>query len=68
MEEQDLDRTSQRVNMIEQRMFDLTLASLDTLKHSTAIEIRKSQNIMKKRLRKYRERQREIVQCKPDSQ
>ena len=67
MEEQELDRSSQRVNMIEQRMFDLTLASLETLKHSTAIEIRKSQNIMKKRLRKYRERQREIVQSKPDS-
>ena len=67
MEEHELDRSSQRVNMIEQRMFDLTLASLETLKHSTAIEIRKAQNIMKKRLRKYRERQREIVQSRPDS-
>ena len=67
MEEHELGRSSQRVNMIEQRMFDLTLASLETLKHSTAIEIRKAQNIMKKRLRKYRERQREIVQSRPDS-
>ena len=67
MEEHEIDRASQRANMIEQRLFELTLTSLDTLKHSTAIELRKSQNVMKKRLRKYRERQREIVQSKPDS-
>lgn len=67
MEEHEMDRSSQRANMIEQRMFELTLTSLDTLKHSTAIEIRKAQNVMKKRLRKYRERQREIVQSKPNS-
>ena len=67
MEDHETDRASQRANMIEQRMFELTLTSLETLKHSTAIEIRKSQNVMKKRLRKYRERQREIVHSRPDS-
>ena len=67
MDEHETDRASQRANMIEQRLFQLSLTSLDTLKHSTAIELRKAQNVMKKRLRKYRERQREIVQSKPES-
>lgn len=69
MDEVDLDRdrASQRANVIEQRMFEITIASIDTLKHSTAIEIRKSQNEMKKRLRRYRDRQREIVKSRPGS-
>ena len=67
IDENEIDKTSQRANMIEQRMFEITLSSIDTLKHSTAIEIRKSQNEMKKKLRRYRDRQREIVKSKPGS-
>lgn len=66
MDENEIDRASQRANLIEQRMFEITLQSIDTLKHTTAIELHKSQNEMKKRLRKYRDRQREIVRSKPD--
>lgn len=66
MDENEIDKASQRANLIEQRMFEITLSSLDTLKHSTAVELHKSQNEMKKRLRKYRDRQREIVRAKPD--
>lgn len=65
MDEAELDKASQRANLIEQRMFEITLSSIDTLKHATAIELRKSQNEMKKRLRKYRDRQREIVRNRP---
>lgn len=65
MDELELDKASQRANLIEQRMFEITLSSIDTLKHATAIELRKSQNEMKKRLRKYRDRQREIVRNRP---
>lgn len=65
MDELELDKASQRANLIEQRMFEITLSSIDTLKHATAIELHKSQNEMKKRLRKYRDRQREIVRNRP---
>jgi len=67
MEENEVDRASQRANLIEQRMFEITLSSIDTLKHATAIELHKSQNEMKKRLRIYRDRQREIVKERPDA-
>ncbi|XP_052787911.1 uncharacterized protein LOC128222819 [Mya arenaria] len=66
MDENDVDRSSQRANLIEQRMFEITLSSIETLKHATAIELHKSQNEMKKRLRKYRDRQREIVRNRSD--
>lgn len=65
MDENEIDKASQRANLIERRMFQITLQSIDTLKHTTAIELHKSQNEMKKRLRKYRDRQREIVRSKP---
>ncbi|XP_052263029.1 uncharacterized protein LOC127866514 isoform X2 [Dreissena polymorpha] len=67
MDENEKDKASQRANLIEQRMFEITLSSIKTLKHATAIELHKSQNEMKKRLRKYRDRQREIVRNKRDS-
>ncbi|KAH3863362.1 hypothetical protein DPMN_026347 [Dreissena polymorpha] len=67
MDENENDKASQRANLIEQRMFEITLSSIKTLKHATAIELHKSQNEMKKRLRKYRDRQREIVRNKRDS-
>lgn len=66
MDENETDKASQRANLIEQRMFEITLSSIDTLKHATALEIHKSQNEMKKKLRKYRERQREIVRSRRD--
>lgn len=66
MDENEIDRASHRSNMIEQRMFEITIASIETLKHSAAIELHKSQNEMKKRLRRYRERQREIVRSDPN--
>ena len=66
MDENEIDKASQRANLIEQRMFEITLQSIDTLKHTTAIELHKSQNEMKKRLRRYRDRQREIVRAKRD--
>lgn len=61
----DKDKASQRANLIEQRMYEITLASIETMKHTTAVELHKSQNEMKRRLRKYRDRQREIIRNKP---
>lgn len=60
----DSDKASQRANLIEQRMHEITIASIETMKHTAAIELHKAQNEMKKRLRKYRDRQREIIRSK----
>ncbi|KAL3873924.1 hypothetical protein ACJMK2_037001 [Sinanodonta woodiana] len=68
MNDTEIDKASMRSNVIEQRMFELTVSTIDTAKHSIAIDMRRSQNLMKKRLKKYRDRQREIMKSKQDAQ
>ncbi|XP_060559562.1 uncharacterized protein LOC132719730 [Ruditapes philippinarum] len=60
MDEADIDRASKRANIIEQRIYEMRINSMNLLKYSAAIELGKSQTQMKKRLRKYRDKQRQI--------
>ena len=64
MDESDIDRASKRANLTEQRIYEMRINSMNILKYSTAIELGKSQTQMKKRLRKYRDKQRQIFRSR----
>jgi hypothetical protein len=61
----DIERASMRANMVEEKLFELKVSTLETAKKNAAMDIRKAQNEMKKRLRRIRDRQREIYRSKP---
>ncbi|XP_069117780.1 uncharacterized protein [Argopecten irradians] len=60
----DLDKSSVRALKVEERILELKVVNIDVAKKSVALDLRKSQNEMKKRLRKYRDRQRDISKLK----
>ncbi|OWF38379.1 uncharacterized protein LOC110466330 [Mizuhopecten yessoensis] len=60
----DLDKSAVRALKVEERILELKVINIDVAKRSVALDLRKSQNEMKKRLRKYRDRQREISKVK----
>lgn len=56
----DLDKSAVRALRVEERILELKVTNIDVAKKTVALDMRKSQNEMKKRLRKYRDRQRDI--------
>ncbi|XP_033735644.1 uncharacterized protein LOC117324098 isoform X2 [Pecten maximus] len=60
----DLDKSAVRALKVEERILELKVVNIDVAKRSVALDLRKSQNEMKKRLRKYRDRQRDISKLK----
>lgn len=64
MSDGDIDRSTMRANLLEQKLFRLELAGIETSKKTVDVDTRKTQYDMKRRLKKYRERQRTILQAK----
>jgi hypothetical protein len=57
----ELKKTSVRANSLEKKRYEMMLAAYDTAKRSVAVDMKKSQLYFKQRLKRYKERQREIL-------
>ena len=56
----DLDKSSVRALKAEERLLELKVHSIDVSKKTVVVDLKKSQTEMKRRLRKYRDRQRDL--------
>lgn len=65
--ESDPERKSLRSNLLEQRLYEIEISGINTAKKTVALEIRNSQTDLKRRLHKYRDRQKEIMKGKSPS-
>ena len=57
----ELKKTSMRANTLEKKRFEMMLASFDSAKRNVAVDMKKAQLDFKRRLKRYKDRQREIL-------
>lgn len=63
----EMKRTSVRANLLEKRRFELLMSSFESAKRNVAVDMKKTQLDFKRRLKRYKDRQREIVLSRPGS-
>lgn len=57
----ELKKTSVRANLLEKKRFEMLMAGFESAKRCVAVDMKKSQLDVKRRLKRYKERQREIL-------
>ncbi|KAK7104949.1 uncharacterized protein [Littorina saxatilis] len=62
----ELKKTSMRANSLEKKRFEMMLAAFDSAKRNVAVDMKKSQLEFKRRLKRYKDRQREIIRNRSD--
>ncbi|KAL8608260.1 hypothetical protein ACOMHN_042127 [Nucella lapillus] len=61
MMDSELKKSSIRANKLEKKRFEMMMSAFDTAKRNVAVDMKKSQLDFKRRLKRYKDRQREIL-------
>ncbi|XP_076443127.1 uncharacterized protein LOC143281737 [Babylonia areolata] len=61
MMDSELKKSSVRANKLEKKRFEMMMSAFDSAKRNVAVDMKKSQLDFKRRLKRYKDRQREIL-------